>query len=134
MAKSLKTYTKEDMWEIARDGVDIDSDEEIKNDFIESFSDIFIIKKMINTFLCSSSVNAKLIINKVITILNVFGKKKTNILLRMTCEDNQFTVVKAILMYLHSYDFAVDTELPPNRIMVDILKDIDQRYSLDHIK
>lgn len=124
---------KEEIRAFARDGYGNASwvDDE---DFSRDFDDIYVTRKMVSRFLTSDDINEKLIINKLVMTLNAFGTKKTNALFRMICTDVQFSVIKAILMFVHQYDFSIGEDVYPNRIMVDILKDIQTRYNLEHIK
>lgn len=101
--------------------------------FIRDMNTIMTTKKMITRFLSSGALNDKLMINNVILTLNSFGIQKTNVIFRMTCPDAQFGVVKAILMFLRSYRAEVGSNIEPNRIMVDILKDTATRYNLEHL-
>lgn len=90
-------------------------------------------RKMITRFLKTGVVNDKLLINNVVTVLNIFGPKNVTLIFRYLMDDVQFSVVKAILMFLKQYDFRVGQDVYPNRIIVDILKDVSIRYNLDHL-
>lgn len=99
--------------------------------FSRDFTNILTTKKMISRFLKSGSLNERLMINNTIIALNVFGPEKVNLIFRLLCDDVQFSVIKAILLFLRSYDFRHGDEVYPNRIIVDVLKDMTVRYNLD---
>lgn len=105
-----------------------------EEEFNDAFDEIFVTKKMINRFLSSDQVNEKLIINKIVLILNSFGISRTNEIFRLCCDNVQFSVSKAVLMFLRQYDFKHGNDVDPNRIMVDILKNMQERYNLEHMK
>lgn len=90
-------------------------------------------KKMITRFLRDGKLNERLLINNVVTALNLFQPKATNIVFRAILDDVQFSVVKAILMFLRQYDFSIGQEVYPNRIIVDVLRDMQTRYNLGHL-
>lgn len=101
-----------------------------EHDFINDFKVFSAAKRTINAFLKSGKIEEKLLINHVILVLNAFGKKKVNKVFRCMLDDVQFSVVKAILMFLGQYDYELALEVYPNRIMVDILRDITHRYNI----
>lgn len=90
-------------------------------------------KKMISRFIRTGKFNEKLLVNNIVTTLNVFGSKTANKVYRLILNDVQFSVIKAILMFLRQYDFTVAQDVSPNRIVVDVLRDMTQRYNLDHL-
>lgn len=101
--------------------------------FERDFNFFLTTKKMITRFLKTGNINEKLLINNVVTALNVFGPVKVTLIFRHLTNDVQFSVVKAILMFLKQYDFRVGQDVYPNRIVVDILKDMSVRYNLEHL-
>ena len=101
--------------------------------FDKDFAVFMTTRKMIDRFLKTGAINEKLLINNVVVVLNVFGTKKVSAIFRVLLNDVQFSVVKAILMFLHQYDWAIGADVWPNRIVVDILKDVTHRYNLGHI-
>lgn len=101
--------------------------------FNRDFNNILTTKKMVSRFLKSGALNERLMINNVVVALNAFGVRKTNVVFRMVCTDVQFSVIKAILMFLRQYDFEVGDDVYPNRIIVDVLRDMSARYNLDHL-
>lgn len=101
--------------------------------FDRDFNVFVTTKKMITRFLKTGVLNEKLIINNVVTVLNIFGPTKVTIIFRHLMDDVQFSVVKAILMFLKQYDYRVGQDVYPNRIIVDILKDMSVRYNLEHL-
>lgn len=129
----LKKYTRDDVWAIAVEGIAPNIIEEEKESIIDSFNEFYTARKMIANMLVSNTINAPLVINKFITLLNEFGSTKTTIIFRMICDDVNFSVAKAILIYLRKYDFKLLDPTPENRIMVDILKDLQRKYDLEHI-
>ena len=88
---------------------------------------LFMVRKMIKRFLNVGTINEKLILNNIIISLNIFGIQKTNILFRSICNDQEFGVVKACLIFLKSYHL-VNDHTRPNHIIKDILNDISHRY------
>lgn len=101
--------------------------------FERDFNVFLTSKKMVTRFIRTGKVNEKLLINNVVTSLNIFGSKKTNAIFRLMLDDVQFSVVKAILMFLHQYDFSISPGVYPNRIVVDMLRDMSLRYNLEHL-
>ncbi|QBP06259.1 hypothetical protein CPT_Mendera_058 [Stenotrophomonas phage Mendera] len=102
-------------------------------EFDKDFAGFSTARRMVSRFLNTGLMNEKLLINNVVILLNVFGAQKTTGVFRVIMDDVQFSVVKAILMWLRQYDSTVSEEVYPNRIMVDILRDMNQRYNLDHL-
>jgi hypothetical protein len=84
---------------------------------------------MIRRFLNIGVINDKLILNNTIVCLNVFGIKKTNTIFRIICDDQEYSVIKACLIFLNSYDL-VNDNVKPNHVMRDILGDITHRYHI----
>lgn len=101
--------------------------------FEREFNMFMTTRKMTTRFLKTGVVNEKLLVNNVVTTLNVFGATKVTMIFRNLLDDVQFSVVKAILIFLKQYDFKVAPNVYPNRIMVDILKDTSVRYNLEHL-
>lgn len=89
----------------------------------------FVTRKMIKRFLKTGIINDKLILNNIIICLNIFGILKTNIIFRTICQDTEFGVVKACLIFLNSYSLFED-KTPEHQTMKDILADITHRYHL----
>lgn len=101
--------------------------------FDKDFAVFMTTRKMIDRFLKTGSINEKLLINNVVVVLNIFGTKKVTAIFRVLLDDVQFSVAKAILMFLQQYDWTIGAEVWPNRIVVDILKDLTNRYNLGHL-
>lgn len=101
--------------------------------FDKDFAVFMTTRKMIDRFLKTGLINEKLLINNVVVTLNIFGSKKVTAVFRVLLNDVQFSVVKAILMFLHQYDWKIGVDVWPNRIIVDILKDVTNRYNLGHL-
>lgn len=101
--------------------------------FERDFNVFMTSKKMISRFIRTGKFNERLLINNIVTTLNVFGPKTGNAVYRLLLDDVQFSVAKAILMFLHQYDFTVSPDVYPNRIVVDVLRDVTQRYNLNHL-
>ncbi len=101
--------------------------------FDRDFAVFMTTRKMIDRFLKTGAINEKLLINNVVVVLNVFGSKKVTAIFRVLLDDVQFSVAKAILMFLHQYDWSIGVDVWPNRIVVDILKDVTNRYNLGHL-
>lgn len=101
--------------------------------FDKDFAVFMTTRKMIDRFLKTGQINEKLLINNMVVTLNVFGPKKVTAICRVLLNDVQFSVAKAILMFLHQYDWSIGADVWPNRIVVDILKDVTNRYNLGHL-
>ena len=101
--------------------------------FEQDFNVFFMTKKMISRFLKKGALNEKLMINNIVISLNAFGTRRTNIIFRLVSNDVQFSVIKAILLFLKSYDLGTSDDVYPNRIIQDVLKDVQSRYCLDHL-
>lgn len=101
--------------------------------FDRDFSLFLTTKKMTTRFLRDGKLNERLLINNIVTALNLFGSRHTNAIFRATMDDVQFSVVKAILMFLHQYDFSIAMDVYPNRIIVDVLRDMQVRYNMEHV-
>jgi hypothetical protein len=75
-----------------------------KEDFKRDFRKIFTIKQMIKRFNDSKNINEKLLVNNILIIVNSFGIKNTNLLLKLILEEKeQWSVAKTILIFLYSY-------------------------------
>jgi hypothetical protein len=101
--------------------------------FETEFANLVTTRKMITRFLKTGVINDKLITNNVICALNAFGIVLGNRAFRMLCTDKQFEVVKAILMFIGCQYPHVGPDIVPNRIIVDILRDVARRYHLEHL-
>lgn len=101
--------------------------------FERDFNVFVTTRKMITRFLKTGVINEKLLINNIVTTLNVFGAIKVTHIFRNLTDDVQFSVVKAVLMFLKQFDYRVAPEVYPNRIIVDILRDTSARYNLEHL-
>lgn len=85
-------------------------------------------KRLVNKFLKKGVVEERLMLNNIVCLLNVFGKDKVNKVFRLLTDDVQFSVIKAALMFLRQYDFSISQNVYPNRIMVDVLRDMERRH------
>lgn len=101
--------------------------------FETEFANLVTTRKMITRFLKTGVINDKLIVNNVICALNSFGIPLGNRAFRLLCTDDQYSVIKAILLFLGCWDASVGINVPPNRIIVDILRDVTRRYHLEHL-
>lgn len=101
--------------------------------FETEFANLVTTRKMITRFLKTGVINDKLIVNNVICALNSFGLTLGNRAFRLLCTDDQYAVVKAILLFLGCWDASAGCEIEPNRVIVDILCDVQRRYHLEHI-
>lgn len=90
-------------------------------------------RRQISRFLSSGSINEKIIINNTVILLNIFGPIKVAKVFRLLLNDPQYSVVKAVLMFLRQNEQGIGQDVFPNRIMVDILKDTSHRFNLDHL-
>jgi hypothetical protein len=104
-----------------------------QEEFDTDFGTFIATRRLIVKFLKSGQLNERLLINNTILCLNIFGKSAVNEVYRLLLDDVQFSVIKAILMFLHQYDFSISIEVSPNRILVDVLRDISHRYNLSHL-
>jgi hypothetical protein len=105
---------------------DFHDEEELKKN-IHSF---LVIQRMVKQFIKTKTVNEKLLINNIIISLNVFGIEKVNTIFRSILKDNEFGVIKSILIFLGCFASPEDST-QTNRIIDDILVDLKQRYHLD---
>jgi len=126
-------YTRDDLRAIGKKTYSNRSSFFNTQEFEKDINNVLTAKKMVSRFIKSGQLNEKLLLNNVIVSLNAFGIKTTNLLFRIICTDIQFSVIKAILMFLRCYNFSDGTEVEPHRIMVDILKDTELRYNLNHL-
>ena len=101
--------------------------------FERDFGVFLTTRKMIDRFLRTGSLNEKLLINNTVIALNTFGTIKVTAIFRALLNDVQFSVAKAILMFLHQYDWKIGNDVYPNRIVVDVQKDVANRYNLEHL-
>lgn len=90
----------------------------------------FVIRKMVIRFLKKGEINEKLLINNIIITLNVFGISQVNRILRIITNDEEFSIIKTILIFLNSYNLKGD-HCRQNPIIKDILEDIKHRYFLN---
>ena len=120
----------EELKQFAKDGY---NQGRVFNDahFEEDFGRFQKSKRIANKFLRKGELDEGLLINHVIILLNVFGKDITNTIFRLTLDDVQFSIIKAVLIFTRQYDFTISPDVFPNRIIVDVLKDISARYNLD---
>lgn len=101
--------------------------------FEAEFANLMTTRKMITRFLKTGVINDKLVVNNTICALNAFGIPLANRAFRMLCTDEQFGVVKAILLFLRCLHPGVGDRIESNRIIVDILRDVERRFNLDHL-
>lgn len=102
--------------------------------FEREFLTFLTTRKMVTKFLRTGVVNDKLLVNNVILLLNSFGIPLTNRAVRLICNDNQYAVLKAILIFLSCFREVEGPDVEPNRVMVDILRDVERRYHLEHCR
>lgn len=96
-------------------------------DFEADFNDLAVARKMVSRFLTTDVINEKMILNKIITSVNVFGAELAEAMFFSTCTAPQFAVIKACMIYQRTYTFKLDESIDPHRVMVDILKDMNRR-------
>lgn len=99
-----------------------------KNVWKEDIYVFFIIRKMIRRFLTKGEVNEKLLLNNIIICLNIFGSDSVNRILRLMTNDEEFSIIKTILIFLNTYNLK-DDHCPQNKIIKDILNNIIYRYT-----
>ena len=104
-----------------------------EEEFSKDYAVFLSTRRQISRFLSSSSINEKIIINNIVILLNIFGTIKVTKVFRLLLDDPQFSVVKAVLIFLRQYEWSIGQDVYPNRIMVDILKDTSHRFNLDHL-
>lgn len=100
------------------------NDDEFRRDFLR----FHITKKMTRRFLSTGSVSDRLLLNNVIICLNIFGIEASNIIWRLLCVDEEFSVIKSCLMFLNSLN--PNDTVPHHKKMLEILKDIKHRYTI----
>ena len=99
-----------------------------EDEFRRDFFRFHIARKMARRFLSSGLVSDKLLLNNIITCLNIFGIRASNVIWKIICENDEFSVVKSCLLFLNSLDQNDPT--PHNKNMLDILTDIKHRYTI----
>lgn len=92
------------------------------------------VRKMIVRFLATGKLNDKLLVNNTVIVLNVFGVERTNAIFRLLLNDVEFSVIKAVLMFLNHVDYSISPDVSPNRVISDLLRDVAVRYNLGHIE
>jgi hypothetical protein len=103
------------------------------HDFEKDLANILTAKKMVARFLKIGMLNDKLLINNIVMSLNAFGVTKANRLFWMVCTEDQYSVVKPILQFLGSHTPHLGEHITPCRVIVDVLRDVDKRYNLNHL-
>lgn len=102
-----------------------------ENEFQSDVKRLHGLKNILSRFLNTNTINERLIVNRMVYILNIFGPRATTIILKGILDDYQFSVAKTILVFLGSYNPEERDDIKLNRIMADILLDTSQRF---HIK
>jgi hypothetical protein len=74
-----------------------------KDEFSSDLNKTVTIKKMISRYLTRCVINERLLVNNVITLINVFGVEATNVILFFKLDKDFYPVIKAILIYLNAY-------------------------------
>lgn len=98
------------------------NDVEFRRDFFR----FYVTRKMARRFLVSDVVSDKLLLNNIIICLNIFGIEASNMIWKMICEDEEFSVIKSCLIFLNSlYE---EDPSHHNQKMLDILKEIKHSY------
>lgn len=100
-------------------------EEEFKKDLYR----FFIVRRMSSRFFKTGSINEKLILNNIIICLNIFGIKTSNLIWKMICTDNEFSVVMSFLIFLNSLNPSI-SYIKHNQVVLDLLKDIEHRYTI----
>ena len=98
------------------------NEDEFKKDFFR----FYVVRKMARRFSLTGIVSDKLLINNIIICLNIFGIKSSNIIWKVICNDNEFSVVKSCLLFLNSLN-PKDTVVQHNKKMMEILNEIKQK-------
>lgn len=121
----LTTEQRTEIEEFAFDNFRLNSAFFNSADFRQEMNRIWANRIAIRRFL-ERTDNDKVILNNIIVMLNVFDIQATNVINRMIFDDNEFGVVKSILLFLGCYTLWDDTT-KPNQIMSDILFDTKVR-------
>lgn len=100
-------------------------EEEFKKDLYR----FFIVRRMSRRFFKTGSINEKLILNSIIICLNIFGIKTSNLIWKMICTDDEFSVIMSFLIFLNSLNPSV-SYIKHNQVVLDLLKDIEHRYTI----
>lgn len=100
-------------------------EEEFKKDLYR----FFIVRRMSRRFFKTGSINEKLILNNIIICLNIFGIKTSNLIWKMICTDDEFSVIMSFLIFLNSLNPSV-SYIKHNQVVLDLLKDIEHRYTI----
>lgn len=91
-----------------------------KKEFKKDFRNLLSIKRMTSRFILNLPINEKLLVNNIVIATNTFGVSKSNILFRSILNEEQWSVVKTILIFLSSMSIK-DDKTEPNYIMQNIL-------------
>lgn len=101
-----------------------------ENEFQSDIKRLYGLKNILSRFLNTNTINERLIVNRVVYILNIFGPRATTIMLKDILDDYQFSVAKTILVFLGSYNPEERDDIKLNRIMADILLDTSKRFHI----
>jgi hypothetical protein len=74
-------------------------EEEFSSDMNKTVS----LKKMFKRYLEHQLINERLVLNNIITMINVFGIEATNVILFFKLNIEFYPVIKSFLLYLNSY-------------------------------
>lgn len=64
-----------------------------------------------------------------LSVLIYFGIRTSNIIWEMICNDDEFSVIKSCLIFLNSLNPDIPS-IEHNQIVLDILNDIQHRYTI----
>lgn len=96
-----------------------------KEEFSNDLNSTVVLKKMFRRYVQKKVINERLALNKIITLINVFGVKTANIILFFKIDEEFYPILKAFLMFINSY---VENEftrgIEPDRQILQLLRDM----------
>ena len=73
----------------------------VMSEFHEDYSRIYLIKKLFTKYLNNSELNARLILNHIVIVYNVFGSEGATRLLFFHLKEEHYPLLKPFLILLH---------------------------------
>jgi hypothetical protein len=92
-----------------------------RDEFINDMNKTVVLKKMFRRYLSTGIINDRLVLNNIITMINVFGIEPTNIILFFKLDDEFYPIIKSFLTFLNSF------------VESDITKDVESDKNIDMI-
>jgi len=73
-------------------------------EFHADLAKVIVLKKMFRRYLTSGEINERVVLNNIITMINVFGIKATNVILFFKLDKEFYGALKSFLTFLNSYE------------------------------